>query len=191
MRSDSWARLSGSRTGRGTRTRGLPRHRNMLPVLSQQAHAVYAGDPGNCNYICHILEINVIIGFDVGDPLDANGENILQPFPQAIPFHHLFIHHYLRVFYRRTLCSQLRVMDLNHNRPIGRRDCAACRIGLWNLCLQTGWPLLDHNHHENDDEHQQNVNQGSDVHLWTRRTTACRGECHLKFSSPARACLKH
>ena len=71
------------------------------------------------------------------------------------------------MFCLRTIRSQLCVMDLNHNRPLRRRDRAAGWIGLWKICLQTGWPLLDHNHHENDDEHQQSVNQGSDVHLWT------------------------
>ncbi len=70
----------------------------MLPVLSQQPHAVDAGHPSNRDHVCDILEINVIIGFDVGDPLHANRENIPQPFAQAIPFHRFFIDHYLRLF---------------------------------------------------------------------------------------------
>lgn len=59
----------------------------MLPVLRQQAHSVDAGDTGDCDYVRYVLEINVVIGFNVSDPLYANGENILQPFAQAIPFH--------------------------------------------------------------------------------------------------------
>src|ERR1039458_8201794 len=90
------------------------------------------------------------------------------------------------MFYLRAINSRLRVMDLNHDRPIWRWD----RVVVWiwllrKLCLQSGWPLLDYNHHENNDEHQQNVNQGSDVHLWAcrKRTTACGGECHSNFLS--------
>src|SRR4030088_175207 len=82
-------------------------------------------------------------------------------------------------------------MNLNHDCRQRRRDRGTRSLGLlWKLCLQTNGLLLDHNQHENDDEHQQNVNQGSDVHLWTcrKRTTACRGECHLNFLCPARAC---
>src|ERR1700674_2534309 len=86
-------------------------------------------------------------------------------------------------------------MNLNHDRRQRRRDRVIRGLGLLRkLCLQTSWLLLDYDDHENDDEHQQNVNQGSDVHFWTcrKRTTACRGECHLNFLSlqgkPAREC---
>ena len=64
---------------------------------------------------------------------------------------------------------------------------------LRNLCLQTGRPLLDHHQHENDDEHQQNINQWSDVHLRARgkRTPPAVENAIWNFSSPARACLSH
>jgi hypothetical protein len=57
----------------------LARRRHRLPVLSQQPYAVDAGNPGNGNYVGHVLEINVVVGLDVGDPLYANSENIPQP----------------------------------------------------------------------------------------------------------------
>ena len=51
----------------------------MLPVLRQQPHAVYAGNPSDCNHVGHVLEIDIVVGLDVGDPLHTNGENISQP----------------------------------------------------------------------------------------------------------------
>ena len=162
----------------------------MLPILSQQPHAVDAGDSRDRNHFRHVLEVNVVISFDVGDPLHANGENIPQPFAQVVPFYRFFIDHHLRMLGLSLSClrmpsSRFRVVDLNHDRRLRWRDRGIRGLGLLRkLCLQSGWSLLDHNHHEYDDEHQQNVNQRSDVHLWAsrKRTTACRGESHWNFS---------
>jgi hypothetical protein len=68
-------------------------------ILSQQPNAVDAGDSGNGNHICNVLEIYVVIGFDVGDALYADGEDIAQAFAQVIPLYRFFIHHHLRMLW--------------------------------------------------------------------------------------------
>ena len=70
----------------------------MLPILSQQPYAVDARNPSNCDHVRYVLEIDIVVGFDVGDPLHANGENVSQPFAQVIPVNCFFIHHHLRMF---------------------------------------------------------------------------------------------
>ena len=56
-------------------------------------------------------------------------------------------------------------------------------IWLWNFRPQADRLLFDDNEQEDDDENQENVNQGSDVHLRTgrKRTPACRRKCHSDF----------
>lgn len=122
---------------------------NVPPVRGEQPHAIDAGDPSNCNHVGRVLEIDIVIGLNIGDPLHANSENVAQPFAQVIPLDRFVIHHHPRMFF-----SPLRMMDLNNNRPLRRRD----RVVPWawllrNFCLQTDWPLLDHNQHKNDDKH--------------------------------------
>ena len=51
----------------------------MLPILSKQPHAIDASNPSNSDHIRHVLEINVVVGFEVGDPFYADGKNIAQP----------------------------------------------------------------------------------------------------------------
>ncbi len=38
----------------------------MLPIFRQQAYAIDAGYAGDGDYVGHVLEIDVVIGFDVG-----------------------------------------------------------------------------------------------------------------------------
>ena len=73
----------------------------MLPILSQQPNAIDARNTSNSDHIRYVLEIYVVIGFEVGDPLHADGENITQPIAQVIPIDRFFIHHHLWVLYLR------------------------------------------------------------------------------------------
>src|ERR1039458_1732822 len=60
----------------------LPRHRRVLPILGQQADAVYSRNPRDRDHVRHILEVNVVVGFDVGDAFDADRVDIPQTFAQ-------------------------------------------------------------------------------------------------------------
>lgn len=48
----------------------------MLSVLCQQAHTVYSRNPRDCDHVRHILEVDVVVGFDEGDAFHANREDI-------------------------------------------------------------------------------------------------------------------
>jgi hypothetical protein len=89
----------------------------MRPISGQQAHTVDPCDSGNRNHIRDVLKINSAVRFDIRDALDTNGKNVAQPIPQLVPWHRFFIHHHLGMLRR-----QLRRMNLNHNRPLRRRD---------------------------------------------------------------------
>ena len=70
--------------------------------------------------------------------------------------------------------SAFRLGQLNHDRENRRRPLIRMRRRLRKLCLQalTVRLLLGYDHHENDDQHPQYINQRSDIHLRCRRMSS-------------------
>ena len=117
-----------------------------------------------------------------------------------IPSDGLFVDHHKGMVGGGARGAGLGVVDLDHDGCLRGRDVVGGRrCGLGEFGLQSRGLLFDDYDHEDDDENEENVNQGSDVHLGSsrKRATACRGESHTNFLSSsesemesARACLE-
>ena len=63
----------------------------MLPILRQQAYAVDSRDAGYGDNVGHVLEVDVIVGFDESDAFDANRKDVAQAASQVVPRHYFFV----------------------------------------------------------------------------------------------------
>ncbi len=159
----------------------------MFPILRQQSYAVDSCYTGDCDYVGYVLEVDVVVGFDEGYALHANGEDVGQALAQVIPGDGFFVDFYFDVYTGMIVARMIgaRMIDvgmlvaglcMGHPdydcRLRGRNVIRHLRRWLRDFGLQPGWTLLDYYHHEDDDEDEQNVNQRSDVHLRSIWVTA-------------------
>jgi len=137
--------------------------------IVQEAEAIDVGVMGGVDYFCDALEVDVIIRLYECDTLDTNGEDVHQSLVKIVPSDYFIVD--LDVWMVRTLS----ISYLDDDGALGRRDRMVVGIRwLRNLRVEALWFFLDYYQHENDEQHQENVNQGRDIHLGRGRATACR-----------------
>jgi hypothetical protein len=140
-----------------------------LDIRRDQPNVVYAGATHGVNRASNICKLNSIIALDEGRFFRALLEDILQARPQPIPGNFILIDQ--RISARGDLDNNRRE---RHNFIHRIRRLRYARI-------QSLW-YGGRNHHENDDQDEQNINQRNNVRL--RQRTLPASNRHSQAAPP-------